>query len=434
MGLVVAFELHALPVIAAAQPATPTVAEALKVFLDCEFECDSSFLRVEINYVNWVLDRADADVHVLVSSQETGGGGRVATLKFIGLKRFQGLDDELTHTTNATETSDERRRGQAQVLKLGLVRYLARTEDAKRVVVSVPQAAAAAAQGQGLKPADPWKNWVFTVSSNTFLQGESQQKFTNLNGSLEAAKVLDAWKLSFEINGSRNSSSFTLPDPDDSTKLTKFSDKTSFYSLETFFAKSLGDHWSVGGGLDASQSTRSNIDLSARLGPALEYNFFKYSESTRKRFTALYQVSVVHFDYTERTLFDRVQEVLVQQSLGIGGRARQPWGDVSGSLTGSAYLNDFSKNLLTLFASLNLRVTKGLDFNLFGSYSRVRDQLNIPAAGASREQILRQLRELQTGYRYFVSFGLSYRFGSIYNNVVNPRFSSRGGGGRFFRF
>ncbi len=416
-----------------AQPAP--AAGSLKVFLDCDGECDSSFLRLEINYVNWVLDRADADVHVLVTSQQTGGGGRAATLKFIGLKGFQGLEDELPHTTNTTQSSDDRRRGMAQVLKLGLIRYLARTRDADKLVISVPAAAQAAAEGQGLKPIDRWKNWVFTVSASTFLNGESQQKFSDLSGSVEAAKVLDEWKFSLEVSGSQNRSSFMVPDPEDETKLTKLTDKTSYYALESFFARSLGDHWSAGAGVGAFQSTRSNYDLSLRVGPSLEYNFFKYSESTRKRFTALYQLNVVHADYTAPTLFDRIQEVKVQQSLGVGGRARQPWGDVSGSLTGTAYLDDFSKNQLTLFASLNLRITKGLDFNLFGSYSRIRDQINIPAEGASRDDILRRLRELETGYRYFASFGLSYRFGSIYNNVVNPRFSSRGGGGgRFFRF
>ena len=38
------------------------------------------------------------------------------------------------------------------------------------------------------------------------------------------------------------------------------------------------------------------------------------------------------------------------------------------------------------------------------------------------EVLLRQ-RELATGYRFFVSGGISYRFGSIFNNVVNPRFT-----------
>lgn len=36
--------------------------------------------------------------------------------------------------------------------------------------------------------------------------------------------------------------------------------------------------------------------------------------------------------------------------------------------------------------------------------------------------ILIRLRQLQSGYSYFMSVGLSYTFGSIFNNVVNPRF------------
>ena len=312
------------------------------------------------------------------------------------------------------------------MIKLGLVRYLARTPDGAKLAVTMPAAAKDAAQGVGLKPKDPWHNWVFTTSANTFLNGESRQRFSNLRGEIEAAKTTDQWKISLSLSGSQNSSRFTLPDS------TVFTDKTSFYSVDAFAGRSIDEHWSAGFGASAFKSTRSNIDLSNRAGPMIEFNIFKYAEATRRRLAFLYQISVVHFNYTEPTLYDRLQEVLIQQSLGLAGRARQPWGDVSGSITASHYLNDFSKNQLTLFTSANLRVAKGLDLNLFGQYSRIRDQVSLPAGGASRDEVLRQLRELQTGYRYFMSLGLSYRFGSIFNNVVNPRFSSRGGGGNFF--
>jgi len=36
--------------------------------------------------------------------------------------------------------------------------------------------------------------------------------------------------------------------------------------------------------------------------------------------------------------------------------------------------------------------------------------------------LLRQT-QLATGYRAFLYAGLSYTFGSVFNNVVNPRFS-----------
>ncbi|MFO7924858.1 MAG: hypothetical protein R6U58_14325 [Bacteroidales bacterium] len=39
-----------------------------------------------------------------------------------------------------------------------------------------------------------------------------------------------------------------------------------------------------------------------------------------------------------------------------------------------------------------------------------------------------KINTLETQYMYFSSFGLTYTFGSIYSNVVNPRFGSSGGG------
>ena len=41
---------------------------------------------------------------------------------------------------------------------------------------------------------------------------------------------------------------------------------------------------------------------------------------------------------------------------------------------------------------------------------------------ATTEEILLRLRQLATDYSYYTSVGFSYRFGSAFNNVVNPRF------------
>ena len=40
------------------------------------------------------------------------------------------------------------------------------------------------------------------------------------------------------------------------------------------------------------------------------------------------------------------------------------------------------------------------------------------------EEILLRLRELQSGYEVEAQFGVRYTFGSIFNNVVNPRFGN----------
>ena len=73
----------------AAQDSTRTVQDsAVRVFLDCpDTFCDFDYYRTEITFVNWVRDRQFAQVHVLVTTQSTGGGQEY-TLSFIGLERF----------------------------------------------------------------------------------------------------------------------------------------------------------------------------------------------------------------------------------------------------------------------------------------------------------------------------------------------------------
>lgn len=83
---------------------------------------------------------------------------------------------------------------------------------------------------------------------------------------------------------------------------------------------------------------------------------------------------------------------------------------------------DFSKNRIVLYSELSIRIIKGLSFDLYGQFSSIHDQISLPKASASSEEILLQQRQLATQYSFFVSAGISYTFGSMYNSVVNPRF------------
>jgi hypothetical protein len=76
-----------LPARSAAQQADIS-ADRLKqtapnIFLDCH-QCDMDFIWNEITFVNFVRDRQIADVHVLVTIELTGSGGRQYSLEFIG--------------------------------------------------------------------------------------------------------------------------------------------------------------------------------------------------------------------------------------------------------------------------------------------------------------------------------------------------------------
>ena len=44
---------------------------ALKVFLDCQY-CDREYIKREIPFVNYVRDRKEAQVHILITIRATG--------------------------------------------------------------------------------------------------------------------------------------------------------------------------------------------------------------------------------------------------------------------------------------------------------------------------------------------------------------------------
>src|SRR5436190_23890653 len=91
-------------------PAARAAPSRLRVFIDCQYECDTTYLRENIQFIEYVRDRAAADLHLLVTTQETGGGGIAWNLKFIGLEYFVGQDRNLAFNTPQTASSDDRRK------------------------------------------------------------------------------------------------------------------------------------------------------------------------------------------------------------------------------------------------------------------------------------------------------------------------------------
>ena len=418
------------PVLAQTPPAAPQTPPAqaeeakngaLRVFLDCRARCDFDYLRTEIAFINYVRDRKDAELHVLVTTVRTGGGGSEYTLTFIGLERFEGQDDSLTYVSGPTDTDDQERRGFTQMLKLGLMRYVARTPLAPEIQISQRRPDTGRPATSGATAAeDPWNFWIFRASTNGNYFSEERTQRGSLRGSFSANRTTEALKISVNANGNYNESRYDLSDEGEEPDI--YVNITRDYSVGSQVVKSLSGHWSAAARGSVSSSTFTNLDRAIRFWGGLEYNVFPYTESTRREFTFQYTVGPNWLRYNEPTIFEKTGETLYSHQLIVSLSLRQPWG--TGFVNGEViqYLHDLSKNRLELGGRVEVRLFRGFTFNVGGDVSRIRDQLYLPAGEATPEEILVLRRQLATGHRYTLNWGVSYTFGSIYNNVVNPRF------------
>jgi hypothetical protein len=413
----------AAPMRAQEAPPKPLAAAPVRAFIDCQSaSCDYEYFRTEIAFVDHVRDRKDADVHILITGQTTGSGGREYSLTFIGLGRFQGVDAAMIYAASVDATSDQIRKALVQHLTLGLVRYAAESPAGPRLTVKyTPETAKAGGQSRQAGR-DPWDFWVFRLSANGYFDGEESTSSESFRAAASANRTTEAWKVNLSFSGNYSASSYDLGGGDIFTSTTK-----SYYGSGRV-VKSLGAHWAAAVSGQASRSTYSNQDLAVGGGGGVEYDLFPYAESTRRQLRFQWTAGLTAYDYTEETVYGKMSETVPSHSAAVSLALKQPWGQVSTMFDFTQALNDLSQYRLGVDGGIDVRLFKGFSLNMYGDYSRVRDQRNLPKAGASDQEILVRMKELATGYRYYLSVGLSYSFGSIFNNVVNPRFGSSGGG------
>ena len=378
------------------------------VYIDCEY-CDMDFIKIEIPFVNYVREREAADVHILITLQRTGSGGGKYTIIFLGQNRFRNMSDTLEYISAKSESEDITRRGIVKVLKMGLIRYVARSPISDNIKILF-------SKKERKKIIDRWNHWIFSIGINGFFNGQQSKKIQSLYGNLSAKRVTEEWKTSFSIYSNYNSSNFKI---NDTTSISSYSVS---YGSSVYIVKAINNHWSWGGWISAYSSSYSNMRIGAGLSPAIEYNIFPYSESAIKELRMLYSLGYKYNEYYEETIYDKFSEHLAHESISLDLGTTQKWGFINVSIEGSHYLNDFTKNRLSVYNNLSLHLIKGLRFTISGSVSIIHDQLSLPRRNLTPEEILLQRKEIATQYDYFGSIGFTYSFGSIYSNIVNPRF------------
>lgn len=396
-------------------PAARAAPTRLRVFIDCQYECDTEYLRQNIEFIEYVRDRAAADLHLLVTTQETGGGGTAWSLKFIGLDYFMGQDRTLNFNSPQTATEDDRRKAFARVFRVGLVGYAAETTAGPDLDVSFRK------QEDGgerpiTKTRDPWNFWVFRVGMNGNLSGEesSNNRSYRFNGS--ASRTTELWKINVSANSNTNKSTFKI---DDTTTINSSNDG---WNLSSLVVRSLGPKWSYGARSNLSHSSFSNTDRSVGVSPALEFDFFPYTESTRRSVTVQYSIGMTSYKYRELTIYDKLEENVPSHSLSTSIGIRAPWGSVGGSVNFSQHLNHMDRRRLGMYGNTDIRLFKGFSFNIYTNYDKISDQIGLAKGDISEAEVLLRLRQRATGYSYYTGFGVNYSFGSIFNSTVNPRF------------
>jgi len=388
---------------------------ALKVYLDCG-SCDVEYIKTEITFVNYVRDRLEAQVHILVTTQTTGGGGTEYTLNFMGQNDLKGTNDIQKYFSTTTDTSDDVRRGLVKALKLGLMSYVGKTPIARRITVDYhPPDKAGAGR-------DRWASWVFSLTGSGYFSGEESYMSRMADVSFSANRITPKSKVRLGMSVDTSKTKYDIDDE-------IITGTKSSWDGSGLFVKSLGEHWSAGFFLEAQSSLYSNIDLGLSAAPALEYNAFPYSQSTRRQLRFLYKLGVNPVKYREETIYGKSRETLFQESLSATLDLREKWGTVSVSAEGSHYFHDLSKNRADIFGIVSLNLYKGLSVFVLYGRSWIHDQLSLLGRAPTFEEQLLRLRELPMNSDYFVSIGFQFTFGSIFTNVINPRFGSSGGGG-----
>ncbi|MBN1388408.1 MAG: hypothetical protein JW965_08185 [Bacteroidales bacterium] len=385
---------------------------AVRVFIDC-WRCDMDYIRREIPYVNYVRDVKEAQVYVLRTTQSTGSGGTEYTFTYVGQEEFEGMNDTLIYHSNPDDTSDRTREGTTKMLSMGLMRYVARTPlfnelEIKHLGISEED-----------EVIDKWNYWVFELEFDPEFELEESLKSINWDNSISASRITHALKYEFRADMRFRETKYSYED-------TTYIRDRKTWSIDNLIVGSISEHWSAGLRADLSSTTYRNLRSSLDIIPSVEYNIFPYSESTRRQLRMLYGIGYSYNNYIDTTIYGKKEEHLFEQSLDVAYQVQEKWGQINISLEASSYLHDMSKNRIELDGFVSIRIIKGLSLSIRGGVARINNQITLPKGDLSEADILLRLQELATAYSIDGGIGFTYTFGSIYNNIVNPRFGNRG--------
>ncbi len=385
------------------------------VFIDCQCqECFDFYLKQEVTYINYVRDRQVADVYVLVTDQSASAGSREVQMAFFFAPEFNLPGDTITYYREANISDLDRQNQFVDNFNRGVLPYLLKTELAKSIMYEVETDST---QDLALTPlADPWNYWSIDIGLNLNISGETSFQEQGYFSRISASRITGDSKTFMRTWYNYQQSKFQLSDGEVVQSINR---TLGFFGQHVW---SIGDHWSWGGRLYTGSSSFGNVDVESSARVGIEYNIYPYSDNSTRRFSVRYTIGAEYKDYTEITVFDKLNETRGRHGIDVEYNQNQKWGSLSFDIEFDQYLHDFSLYSISFNPNIELNLVKGLRLEFGGFISFVGDRINIAKGDVSDQDIILQNRQLDTSYSYFSYFGFNYRFGSQNNTIVNPRF------------
>lgn len=390
----------------------------LKLFIDCKNAavCDFNYIRQQIPVADFVRDRLQSDVHILITRQSAGNGGDLYSMILIAQKPMQENNDTLQFITEANATPDDVRQKIVKAISSSIVPYLLRSGQMDMVNISFENTTDSFAA-----VTDKWNYWNFRIGGNAYFSGDNNYRQRSFSANAYAGRITDASKTEFFLYKSSERNRYTIMDSNEFYYLSTVNDYMEF---EQSYVKTISPKWSWAIQGEFRKSTYNNIRNESAIAAGIEYNIFPYKASNTKFLAFRYMMEATQRNYIEETIYGKKKQTLFSNDLGLYASVTQPWGNISSSIEWYNYLHDLSKNNLSINANIQLQLFKGISFNFYVYGSIINDQLSVAKEGATQEEVLLRLRALSASYNYYTGIGINYRFGTSLNNYVNPRFTN----------
>ena len=399
-----------------AQDSIPSdrLSDRLRIFLEGDEIEDEDFdyLRNRIDFADFVNDPKVADVHIIIIKEQTGSGGYNYSVWFNG-NAFNDLNGYTLNTSVMPgETIHRYRELLGQTVVRGLMPFFNEVEDSKNYELRLKRD-----ENKINNPSiinDKWKNWVFKLSLWGGYNYEDQIKGYNYITALKADKIIDKVKILNYIYLTKDIKTYQSDDGE-------IEYRYIYNSFSNAITYSLSDHWSIRSYISPYQNTYYNQEFTLSGNLAAEFNIFPWETSDKKILSMAYAVGFTSMNFYELTIRNKMSETLPVHKLNIRAKAVQPWGEINTTVVASQYLNDFSLYRLSISSVFSFRITKGLTFDFSVAVNGIHDEIYTSARKYSIEDIILGNIDLPSTIEVKSTVGLTYRFGSIYNNVVNNR-------------